>query len=212
MRRNNCCKNNFFSYFSFQKLIKLFSLCEVGMSPTNFKLTISPNALAEAVAENSTLKEQLTVAQLDSTFYEREHNATWAALCSVRSTLDPGTEITAAVIALPAASRIFLLKLSGRAEKQGSYPPRRKARQLRRRASTLIELRTTLRHGQPRSGGPSPTYACSTTDCVTARSTAAGVGHFTARLSGVGHLTARRPGCLSGLLRDRRLRCRETTG
>jgi hypothetical protein len=146
MIRNNCCKNNFFfSYFSFQKLIKLFSLCEVGMSPTNFKLTISPNALAEAVAENSTLKEQLTVAQLDSTFYEREHNATWAALCSVRSTLDPGTEITAAVIALPAASRIFLLKLSGRAEKQGSYPPRRKARQLRRRASTLIELRTTLR-------------------------------------------------------------------
>ncbi len=55
-------------------------------------LTISPYALAEAVAENSTLKEQLTVAQLDSTFYEREHNAIWAALCSVRSTLDPGTE------------------------------------------------------------------------------------------------------------------------
>jgi hypothetical protein len=68
------------------------------MSPTNLKarsdmhLTISQNALAEAVAENSTLKEQLTVAQLDSTFNERERNAIWATLCSVRSTLDPGTE------------------------------------------------------------------------------------------------------------------------
>jgi hypothetical protein len=59
---------------------------------SDIHLSISQNALAEAVAENSTLKEKLTVAQSDSTFYERERNTIWAALCSVRSTLDPDTE------------------------------------------------------------------------------------------------------------------------
>jgi hypothetical protein len=59
---------------------------------SDIHLSISQNALAEAVAENSTLKEQLTVTRSDSTFYERERNTIWAALCSVRSTLDPDTE------------------------------------------------------------------------------------------------------------------------
>jgi hypothetical protein len=59
---------------------------------SDIHLSISQNALAEAVAEKSTLKEQLTVAQSDSAFYERAHNAIWAAMCSVWSTLDPSTE------------------------------------------------------------------------------------------------------------------------
>jgi hypothetical protein len=90
---------------------------------SDIHLSISQNALAEAVAENSTLKEQLTVAQSDSTFYERAHNAIWAALCSVWSTLDPGTEdhggcdrAARSIEDIPPQA----LRPTRRAEKQGS--------------------------------------------------------------------------------------------
>ena len=59
---------------------------------TEAHLAISQAALFTAAAENSALKEQLTVAQSNSSVFERERNAIWTALSSVRSTLNPDFE------------------------------------------------------------------------------------------------------------------------